>query len=145
MKKLVNITAISLILFTACSVKQEPIQLGKDACEHCKMLIMDPRFGAVLTTQKGKNYKFDDLNCLAMYINQGKMNESDVHMISAVDFANPGALVLLGDASFLHAESIKSPMASGMAAFADKYEFNKYLSEWTGREMKWDEIKNMYQ
>ena len=47
-----------------CSAKPEPLVFGKDACYTCKMTLVDSKYGAELVTQKGKIYKFDDLNCM---------------------------------------------------------------------------------
>lgn len=66
MKNLFNILGIiSLGIFFSCSPKgPEKINFGKDQCELCKMGIEDPKFATELITEKGRIYKFDDLNCM---------------------------------------------------------------------------------
>ena len=53
-----------LVLFQQCTQEPEPLVYGKDVCQFCKMTLMDHKFGAELVTNKGKVYKFDDINCM---------------------------------------------------------------------------------
>ncbi len=133
-----------IILMMSCSVSHEPIVFGKDACENCKMLIMDPKFGAVLTTQKGKNFKFDDLNCLASYIHQKAIQDESVFMISVMDFKNPGSAVDIKNALFVLSDKVKSPMASGIASFSERETYEEFISDSNGLVITWPEIKTKF-
>ncbi len=48
-------------------VAQDPVW-GKQACDHCHMLVSDKRFAAQLVTQAGDRLHFDDVGCLAAYV-----------------------------------------------------------------------------
>ena len=68
--------AIKLLIFglisiglSSCSTEPEPIRIGKDNCQFCKMTISDKRFGAEIVTKKSKIFKFDDQHCLFYYMN----------------------------------------------------------------------------
>jgi len=67
-----------MLLFISCSTKPQPIQYGKDVCDHCKMTIVDQKFGGEIVTKKGKAYKFDDLICMAKFLGTGSVKEDDI-------------------------------------------------------------------
>lgn len=134
----------ALILLFGCSATVEPIQFGQDDCDHCRMKIMDTKFGAAILTTKGKTYKFDDVNCLANYISSGSLPASDVAEEWIVDFGNPKSLILVKDAHFVYSEKVKSPMASHVAAFADITTRDGQLTQWNGDALTWDEVKSLF-
>jgi copper chaperone NosL len=137
MKKLMIYTGLAYLLM-ACKVGPEPIQFGKDACHHCKMTIMDPKFGAELVTDKGKIYKFDDVNCMVYHMVQEEREQFAHVMI--VDFAKTHELIDAREAWFLHSESIRSPMASYIAAFENETDLEKQGSNFQGTIMSWPEV-----
>jgi copper chaperone NosL len=61
----------SLLLLLACSVgPDQPADLAYDriACDHCGMIVGDPRFAAQITTKDGQRYAFDDPACAFAFI-----------------------------------------------------------------------------
>lgn len=109
------------VLFSlgACQTGPEPIRYGQDSCQHCKMTLMDQRFGAEIVTKKGRVYKFDDLNCLVAHLKAGQVAADQVEQLVAVDFAQKGQFVSLQKAFFLQNEALKSPMRADVAVFSD--------------------------
>lgn len=75
-----------LAFCSSCTTGPEPIRYGQDNCHHCQMTLMDKRFGAEIVTDKGKVYKFDDLNCLVNFMKAGAVPETSMAQILAVDF-----------------------------------------------------------
>ena len=61
---------IALLLLACGTPKDEPARLAYDhiACDHCGMMVSDPRFAAQLTTDGGDRYEFDDPVCAFLYI-----------------------------------------------------------------------------
>jgi len=95
-KKMALASGPALILALAlisCSVEPEPLQYGKDACHHCKMTLMDNKFGAEIVTAKGKIFKFDDTNCLINFLNSNEMSDQDIKHCLITDFSSPGLLI----------------------------------------------------
>jgi copper chaperone NosL len=136
---------ISIFLFSSCAVKPEPIQFGKDACQHCKMILMDNKFGSELVTTKGKVLKFDDVNCLLYYMKEYEITEAQLAHMLIIDFNSPETLIDLKQSHYLKAGEIKSPMASNIAAFADVEIRNQYLQQWEGSEaLNWMEINKLF-
>jgi len=134
-----------LILFFAaslasCSVKPEPLILGKDACYTCKMTLMDERFGGEIVTKKGKVYKFDDLNCMINFSKSGYEPSENIALQLVVDYAHPGQLVDVQKTSYCKSDEIKSPMAGQAAAFEKKEDLERFNSEWKGTVLTWAEL-----
>lgn len=135
----------AVLSFYSCSTGPEPIRYGKDECFNCKMTLTDKRFGAEIVTDKGKIYKFDDLNCLVNFLKEGSVPEANIAQIVSVDFKKTGAFVEVQKAFFLQNEAIKSPMRGDVASFSDKNDMETVKAEvGGGKEMTWDEVKGSF-
>lgn len=134
-----------LILFClslpqACSVKPEPLVYGKDMCHACKMTLVDTKFGAEIVTKKGKVYKFDDVNCLVNFYSSDYEEQSNIQQILVADFSTENKLINVTTAYFVRAEAVRSPMASGVAAFSSQDGLNSFNNQWNGELLTWDEV-----
>ncbi|TCJ12123.1 hypothetical protein EPD60_16350 [Flaviaesturariibacter flavus] len=110
--------AASLLLsagLASCKAGPEPFQLGRDACDDCKMTIADARFGAELITKKGRIYKFDDLHCLAHFRKANPGIAMDAQLLFS-DFAQ-SKLIPAAASWSLSDPSFKSPMNSNAVSF----------------------------
>ena len=125
MKNLFNILGIiSLGIFFSCSPKgPEKINFGKDQCELCKMGIEDPKFATELITEKGRIYKFDDLNCMQSYATENAEQVGQAKLY-VPDFIT-NELFPLEKATLITGGAIKSPMNGNVAAFKNKNEAEK--------------------
>jgi len=130
------------LVFWACSIEPEPLIYGKDQCHSCKMTLMDKKFGAELVTTKGKVYKFDDINCLFNFYNEGSVNKEDFRLKLVVDFSRPEKLIDAEKAVYLKSGEIKSPMASQVAAFETTQ--TNLAAEWNATEYEWGELQNQF-
>lgn len=112
---------ISLVsLLYSCSTKPQPFIPGKDNCYFCKMGITDTRFGGELITKKGKIFKFDDVICLANFLNNGGEDESNISKTLTILFDKPNEFVDVNKAFFAISSDIRTPMGSNAAAFNSK-------------------------
>lgn len=139
--------AAALLLFVSClscSVKPEPISYGKDACHHCKMTLMDNKFGAEIVTNKGKIFKFDDANCLINFINSEQVPTEDIAHCQITDFASPGVLIDARTAIYVKSEHVKSPMASNVAAFQNKVNLESHNDSWKGEVLIWNDLMTQF-
>ena len=132
------------LLLASCSTGPEPLHFGKDACHACRMILMDNKFGAEMVTQKGKVYKFDDLNCLMSFYNSGSVPSAEVKHVVVIDFSNPEKLIDAQKALYVQSESIKSPMASNVAAFEASADLEKLNEEWKGSMLTWEELRTQF-
>jgi copper chaperone NosL len=131
---------ILCLFIISCSVEPEPIQYGKDACYHCKMTLMDNKFGAEVVSTKGKIFKFDDANCLVNFLNGEELADKDIAQCLITEYASPGVLVNAKTALYIKSEQIKSPMASNIAAFNNKTTLLHYNDTWKGEKLTWRDL-----
>lgn len=115
-----------------------PINLHKDACHHCKMSISDGRFAAEIITNKGRDYKFDDINCLLGYINE--QANADIKTYYVSDFTKENELIAATNAWFVRHSELKSPMGGNTAAFTTQQQANEQAEKYETKAMDWNEI-----
>jgi copper chaperone NosL len=124
----------------SCSIDPEPLRYGKDACHHCKMTLIDNKFGAEIVTAKGKVFKFDDTNCLLNFMRQSQIDNRDVEHLLIVDYTSPGILIDATTALYVKSETIKTPMASNIAAFQNVNNLESHNVIWRGEKLSWSEL-----
>lgn len=131
-----------LLSFASCKIGPEPIRYGQDNCHHCKMTLTDKRFGAEIVTQKGKVFKFDDLNCLVDFLKSGEVSNENIAQILSVDFRKSGQFVAVHQAFFLENEAIKSPMRADIACFSQPQDLDAVKAEiGGGKELNWETVR----
>ena len=135
---------MSILFLASCTVEQEPLQYGQDACHTCKMTLMDRKFGAELVTTKGKVYKFDDVNCMLTFYHSGELEHRDFAYKLVTDFSHPAKLIEAADAFYLKSPAIKSPMASQIAAFQEKASMDEVKKEAKGIYLVWGELVTQF-
>ncbi|SHH16920.1 copper chaperone NosL [Chryseolinea serpens] len=140
--KYLAVSFIALVSLFSCSVKPEPLVMGKDACYTCKMTLVDEKFGAEILTRKGKIYKFDDLNCMVNFIHSGYEPKENVASYLVANYVGTPKLLDATKSFYSQSDLIRSPMAGHVAAFERKDEFEKFNAEWHGTMLSWDELLN---
>ena len=133
--------ALLLVLSTAllsCGQRVPTIEFGKAECAHCRMNVVDPRFGAALATVRGRQYAFDDASCMVQFVARGTVAEDQVAGWYVCDHAHPGTLIDATTALYKHGASFRSPMRGDMAAFATASERDKAPG---GEPMDWPQAR----
>ncbi|TDQ16561.1 copper chaperone NosL [Algoriphagus boseongensis] len=143
MKRIFLLLAI-LSAVASCTVEPRPILYGEDGCHHCKMTLVDPKYGTELVTQKGKVLVFDDLNCMLNYMNSPEGMEQEYKHLLVVDYLQEGVLLEAKDAFYLKSEVFKSPMVSQIAAFKDYDQLKKIKQESGGIYLAWGELVTQF-
>ena len=129
-----------LFLLSSCEVKTQPLNYGKDACQYCKMSIMDKKFGAEIITVKGKIYKFDSAECMIRFVkNANVVQLNDIESYWVADFSQQGNLINAKDAFYLHSLSLPSPMGGFLTAFSSENELNKIKANNNGDVWSWQQ------
>jgi copper chaperone NosL len=108
---------IAVFFVTGCNPKPEKLVAGRDNCAECKMTLMDLRFGAEIVTKKGKVYKFDDVHCVAAFLERRGVELGDIHQTLFADYDNPSQFIKVTSTEFVVSSSLKSPMGGNAAAF----------------------------
>jgi copper chaperone NosL len=139
-KRIVTAAILSLCLFS-CNAGPEPIKYGSDACDFCKMTIMDNKFACEWVTDKGKAFRFDDLFCLKSHISVNDLKGNAY----VNDFKGKSELMPAENAVFIKTEQLKSPMGGNVAAFAQKTDAVELLSNHNGQQLSWQQVYTMKQ
>ncbi|MBA3849597.1 MAG: hypothetical protein C0502_06325 [Opitutus sp.] len=137
-----TLAALLLLALAGCSRGPAAIRYGQDACAHCRMTLVDQRYGAELITPKGKILVFDDLGCLLAYQRQSPAANPARESVYVADFAHAGRLLPAADALFLHDAQLRSPMGSSLAAFATEADRASARQQLGGasRLLRWPEL-----
>lgn len=106
-----------LIILGACAIEPEPIRYGEDNCVHCRMTIMDHRYGTEIVTDKGKVYKFDSVECLIEFMEDNKDGDEKFSLVLVTPFDQPDKLVNAYESHVLHSQDLPSPMGMFLSAF----------------------------
>ena len=136
------IAAGLLVFLSSCNVQPEPFVLGKDACEDCKMTIMDARFGGEIITKKGRVYKFDDARCIAHFIKTNAIIQDKIAKTVVSSYEEANSFIDVNQAYFVVSEQLHSPMNSNAAAFKNKNLAEQKVKKSAGATHNWDELLN---
>ena len=144
MKK-VQLTALIavLCLLVSCKVEPEQINYGSDACHFCKMTIVDQQHAAQYVTNKGKQFKFDAIECMVNELSEKKSD--DIAILLVADYDSPGQMTSAISSAYLISPAIKSPMGANLSGFvtendalAAKGENDGELYSWVALLKKFD-------
>lgn len=135
--------AILLLIFSlpACNEGPQPIRVGKDQCDFCKMTISDNRFGAEIVTKKNKVYKFDDAHCIVGFLHSKAVPQQEISGVYFTDFTSPHELIKAEQAHFLQSPSLKSPMNGNIASFRQEDSLVKLLPRFYGAKISWEDMQ----
>lgn len=111
MKKIIYL--LILMVSVSCSNEPQPIEYGAEACHFCEMTIVSPAFSAQAVSIKGKQYKYDAIECM---VNDLLQNNTEMAVLQVADYSNPGNMIPVKKAEFIINDSIKSPMGANLAA-----------------------------
>ena len=124
-----------LCLFVSCKVEPEQINYGTDACHFCKMTIVDQQHAAQYVTNKGKQFKFDAIECMVNELAEKKTKQIASLLVS--DYATPGKMTSATSAIYLISPAIKSPMGANLSAFMTENDALTAKGENEGRLYSW--------
>lgn len=136
MKKIIYL--LVLVLFTACSSEPQPIDYGKDNCDFCEMTIVSKAYAAQAVSEKGKQYKYDAIECM---VNHQLQHNYDMPVNLVANFEKPGTMINVNEANFVINDSIKSPMGGNLAAFKQESAVVNTESE---DSFNWQELKTIF-
>jgi len=118
MNRLLSLLLVFSTALLSCGQRPPTIEFGKAECAHCRMNVVDQKFGAALTTSKGRQYVFDDASCMVLFVAKGTVAEEQVAGWYVCDHAHPGTLIDATTAHYKHGLAFRSPMRGDVAAFA---------------------------
>jgi len=90
----------------------------RDMCERCKMAISERKFAVqIINPKTGKDYKFDDIGCAVLWMDEIKIPWKNKAIIWITD-AKTGAWIDARKAKYK--DGSITPMAYGFAAYTNK-------------------------
>lgn len=132
---------LMMVTLASCTTEPEPINFGKDICEHCKMVISDEKFGGEIITSKGKIYKFDSAECLVDYKTENNEKlDNDATQFLVINFARPGDFIPAKETFYLNDKEYQSPMGANIAPFTDKMLAENNTISPDAKILTWDEF-----
>ena len=131
---------ILLVFIASCSTQPDPINYGSDACHFCKMTIVSKTHAAQAVSKKGKQFKYDAIECMVNDFNYE--NNTDMSIMLVANYLNAGNMISAETATYLVSENIPSPMGANLSATASKAEAEKLITENGGELFDWNTIKN---
>jgi len=131
-----------LFCLWGCDTQPAAIEFGKEECSFCKMTIVDQQHAAQLVTKKGKQFKYDAIECMLNDLNE-KQNaqENKIYLVS--DYGK-SKMTTAEDATYLISKEIKSPMGAFLSAFSSNAEATSVMNKSGGEVYNWQEIRKKY-
>jgi nitrous oxide reductase accessory protein NosL len=131
---------IALALLAGCGAPEAgpvPIALGEDDCALCRMFISEAAYAAQARFE-GRVEKYDDIGCLGERLAEGAAPKENW-------VADHGTLAWVDAraAVYVHAKELKTPMASGLAAFAARADAEAFAAKAGGRLLTLDQVKEL--
>lgn len=142
MKKILLAIFITIGVTSCMSNEPVPIKLNVDSCEFCKMTISNGKFGAELITQKGRNYKFDDVACLVQFAKSSSVVPNEAFYVN--DYLKDNQLIPAETAHFIKGGTINSPMRGNFAAFQSATQQKEFAAKLKAQTMNWSEVYDSY-
>ena len=130
---------VIILLTISCKVEPQKIEYGKDQCSFCKMNVVDKTHAAQYVTKKGKQFKFDAIECMINDLSD--KNEEDMAILLVADYGNPGEMIDAKEATYLISKEIKSPMGANLSAFSSKNKAEELQQKYGGQNYTWETLK----
>lgn len=109
------------------------------------MRILDPRYGGLILTKKGKSYKFDALECLLKFEAEKLDKQEIIKARYVFNTFKKGELIKLEQAIFLVIPTMRSPMGIGIWASNSTEDISKAKAQHGGEVLDWSQLKNLLQ
>jgi copper chaperone NosL len=131
----------AVLMLSGCSASEPvPINYGEDACDYCRMTIVEQGFGSEFVTTTGKAYRFDSIECLAAYLMTRPEPGEEQGVAWVSNFAGSHEFLAVEAASFVHAPAERSPMGLSLFAFGDPGQAKAFSADKAGTVVAWPEL-----
>lgn len=117
------------------------LHLGEDVCSHCNMILNEEKFVAasIEVSKDGMRTTllFDDLSCL---VDHEKAPDAPQVLARYVHDAQSVNWIPVEAATFVHSESIRSPMGGGVLAVSTGPLVESFSKEYESRPMTFEQV-----
>lgn len=143
MKKITPLYLLLLMAgFVSCKIEPAPIRFGTDSCDFCKMTIVDQQHAAQYVTKKGKQFKFDAVECMLNDLSEKGME--NLELLFVADYSRPGEMTEAPSATYLISPEIKSPMGANLSSFSRFEDAKEIRNSHLGELHDWKEMLLKY-
>lgn len=126
---------VLLGVIVGCKVEPEAIAFGQDQCDYCRMGIVDQQHAAQFVTPKGKQFKFDAIECMVRSL-EDRPDGKAIESLWVADFGQ-SQMVAAHEATFLISEGIRSPMGAFLSGFGTSDQASAAQAEHGGELYTW--------
>jgi len=133
------IGVLILLVSISCKIEPQKIEYGKDQCNYCKMNVVDKTHSAQYVTKKGKQFKFDAIECMVNDISE--KNTNDIAIFLVADYGNPGEMIDALTSNYLISKAIKSPMGANLSALSSMDKAIELQTKFEGEIFTWESLK----
>ena len=139
-RSLSSLAALLLALSaSACGSGPRPLVAGEDSCRYCRMSIDDPRFGAMVLTDRGRIETFDSIECLAGYV--GSLEQTSTPRdIWVADVEHPSRWLDVRHARFVSGGTLHSPMGRHLVAVDSAADVDGVRQRFGGELLSWPQV-----
>ena len=132
-----------ILLITACGEPTpQPIHIGSDTCDHCRMMISDREFASQTLNNQGRAFKFDSVECMAAF-DQTNEQRDNLHSLWVPNFLLPDEWVNATEAVYLHSQTLRSPMGLFLSAYATSDDARQMQEEYGGNLLNYEEVRQL--
>ena len=132
-----GIGVVLLALGIAAGAASAAVEAGRPACDYCRMIFQDPRFGTEVTLRSGRKKIYDAVECMAAAILTDSVAVRDIRAVTLVDHSRPGVRVPLDRTVFLHCPDEESPMGQSLLAFGSRASADSTCPAPSGTILDW--------
>jgi len=130
---------LAFCVFFGCSKSPEAIKYGSDMCQYCKMTIVTKTHAAQMVTSKGKQFKFDAIECMIRFL-EDKQDLIEKSTLLITNYSKPGVMTDAKTASYAISEQISSPMGANLTGFDSLDEAKSIITDVSSEYYDWDGI-----
>ncbi len=134
-----SVLIILICVFISCSKTPEPINYGTDMCHYCKMTIVTKTHAAQMVNSKGKQYKFDAIECMIRFLDDKPDIVSESNLL-VTDYNSPGTMIDAKKASYIISEKITSPMGANLTGFNSMDAAKEVINSTSAAYFDWEGI-----
>ena len=129
------IPAMIILLGGGKATGPEPIRLGRDSCDRCRMLIGAEGFAAERRGNDGVLHKYDDLGCFLLALQRAHQETTQAWV---EDHEGSGFVPLMEATLVLGGRS--TPMGYGIVAFRDPVAASHFAATGGGRITRLEDL-----
>jgi copper chaperone NosL len=143
MKKRISlfIAALGVAVIMLAGCQNSPLQPvaieASDTCSFCNMAISEKRYAAEFIDEDGKTFKFDDIGCLANFVE--KRNPAPIQATFVMDFERR-EWIKAEHAFYVRSAEFKTPMYGNIVALNDQSRAEEAVSKYHGSLLRFADI-----